>query len=550
MKMRPVLIACWLVSALPFAHAQTSQSSDIDQLREQVALQAKQLQAQQKQIDALQSALRAITSAKSVPDQPVALAPVSNRAEIPQTTSAERTTPAVPAPGLKETESPEAQNPPVPFDPDQELDVEEQETGPALKLGPAKVQLLGYVALTGLFRNTNSGGNVGTNFGNIPYANTSAGNASEVRLSPQSTRLAIRADADLGQSKVSGYFEMDFAGIVPGNVAVTSSSYGFRLRQAWMDYRYGNFEITAGQMFSLLSPVKRDILPWPGDVSTTPVIDTNYEAGLVWTRAPALRVVYHASKVASFGFSIENPEQQVGNTVVFPAALASTLNTQYNIGTNELRVPNLAPDFVFKASFDGKLGGRAAHLDASALLRLFRSSNLIDPITSHSTAIGYGGNLDASLEIVKGLKLVLNGYASHGGGRYIGGLFPDVIVTATGSIQPINAYSGIAGLEFAANKTTSFYACYSSAYGQRQTALDVSGNYIGWGYPGATNSADRSFNEISAGWWELFWKHDGLGSVQLGTQYSYLEITPWSQGSGPGNARTNMVFTQLRYNLP
>ena len=105
-------------------------------------------------------------------------------------------------------------------------------------------------------------------------------------------------------------------------------------------------------------------------------------------------------------------------------------------------------------------------------------------------------------------------------------------------------------MEFTANKTTSFYACYSAAYGQRQTALDVSGNYIGWGYPGASNTADRSFNEISAGWWELFWKHDGLGSVQLGTQYSYLEITPWSQGSGPRNARTNMVFTQLRYNLP
>src|SRR5271163_4467276 len=208
MKMRPVLTFCLLVSAAAFAHAQASGSSDIDQLREQVALQAKQLQAQQKQIDALQFALKAISSAKPAPDPSAAFVSAPSRGDNQRTASAEQANPTVAASQAGVTDSPEAPNPPAPFDPDQELDVEEQETGPALKLGPARVQLLGYVALTGLFRSTNSGGNVGTNFGGIPPANTSAGNISELRLSPQSTRLAIRADADLGQSKVSGYFEM------------------------------------------------------------------------------------------------------------------------------------------------------------------------------------------------------------------------------------------------------------------------------------------------------------------------------------------------------
>jgi hypothetical protein len=136
-------------------------------------------------------------------------------------------------------------------------------------------------------------------------------------------------------SKAAGYFEMDFGGTVPGNVAVSSSSYGFRIRQAWFDYSRGKWEITAGQLFTLMTPVKKDILPWPGDVATTQVIDTNYVPGLVWGRYPQVRVDYHYSQATSFAFSIENPEQQVGSGsaggVIIPAALASTLNTQYTL---------------------------------------------------------------------------------------------------------------------------------------------------------------------------------------------------------------------------
>src|SRR4029077_20433578 len=50
---------------------------------------------------------------------------------------------------------------------------------PALNLGPAKVRLIGYAALTGLYRTTNSGGNVGTSFASLPFDNTVPGNTSE-----------------------------------------------------------------------------------------------------------------------------------------------------------------------------------------------------------------------------------------------------------------------------------------------------------------------------------------------------------------------------------
>jgi hypothetical protein len=376
---------------------------------------------------------------------------------------------------------------------------------PALNLGPAKIRIIGYAALTGLNRSTNSGGNVGTNFSSIPFDNTVPGNTSEFRLSAQSTRLALRADADLRSSKVAGYFEMDFGGVVPGNVAVSTTSYGFRIRQAWFDYSRGKWEFTGGQLFSLLTPVTKSILPWPGDVATTQVIDTNYVAGLVWGRYPQVRVVYHYSDAASFGFSLENPEQQVGNGnasgVVFPALLLSTLNTQYNVGTNELSVPNMTPDFVLKGSFDSKLGGHVAHLDVGGVMRVFRNYAPYqgNGVSGHNYAFGDGGNVNATFEVATGYRLVVNAFASEGAGRYIGGLVPDVIVRANGNISPIKSYSWVSGLEIAPNKLTGLYLYYSGLYGERNAAIDTNGNFIGWGYPGRqTRQIDISRNLLPA----------------------------------------------------
>ena len=70
-------------------------------------------------------------------------------------------------------------------------------------------------------------------------------------------------------------------------------------------------------------------------------------------------------------------EQQVGSSsasgVIFPADLSSILTTQYNTGSNELKVPNMTPDFVFKAAFNGKLAGRTTLLDIGTLFRVFRN---------------------------------------------------------------------------------------------------------------------------------------------------------------------------------
>jgi hypothetical protein len=206
-------------------------------------------------------------------------------------------------------------------------------TLPAIPLGPAQLRVGGYLGLTGLYRSTNSGGNTGTSFNSIPYKDTVQGNVNETRLSPQASRL-FRVDADFPEPNrapklrnLAGYFEMDFGGVTPGTVTLTSSSFGFRLRHAFMSADFGDegkFNLAAGQAFSLMTPPEGQLSIWPSDFEMTQAVDTNYVAGLVWGRFPQVRATWLPSKKFSRAVSVENPEQQLGGFV--PSTLLPPLH--------------------------------------------------------------------------------------------------------------------------------------------------------------------------------------------------------------------------------
>ena len=553
------LLVFLLATSLAVIAQSSTATSDIEQLKVQMNAQQKLLEKQQAHIQALESALAeqqkmltnvvqvggANGSAMLVPAVGHSVTDLSAGAYGNQTPD-NTTVPADQEPPLAEQEKVEEELQRGPEIADVTPDT------PAVKLGPAKLRIIGYPAMTTVWRSTNSGGNVGTSFANIPFSNTVPGNTSEFRVSPQSTRLALRVDADLSTAKAAGYFEMDFGGSPnAGNIAVTSSSFTFRIRQAWFDWQKGKWELTGGQLFSLMTPNKKGILPWPGDVATTQVIDTNYVAGLVQGRYPQFRIVYNASKGMAFGFSVENPEQQVGNNVVFPSGINSIISTQYNTGSQELKVPNMTPDFVLKGSFDGKFNGdRAVHLDVGTVMRVFRSWSG-GQVSGKDYAFGWGVGANFNVQLVKTVRLVLDGFASDGAGRYIGGLAPDVIVRANGSISPIHSYSWVSGFEIAPSKITGLYVYYSGLYAQKNATLNSDGTCcVGYGYPGANTNADRLIEEFTGGYSRVFWKYENVGSMQWGVQYAYEWLYPWVRGIAPNSAHTNMIFSQVRFNLP
>ena len=178
---------------------------------------------------------------------------------------------------------------------------------PLWTVGPVELRIGGFLGLTGLYRSTNSGGGPGTAFASIPYADSVQGNVSEARLSAESSRLSIRVDAAFPEEgerfrRLSGYFEMDFNGNAPGNVAVTSSSSTLRLRHAFAEVQYRDtFFMSVGQAFTLMTAVKDQLSTWPSDVELTQAVDTNYLAGMLWARLPQFRLTWRPSPAIQLG---------------------------------------------------------------------------------------------------------------------------------------------------------------------------------------------------------------------------------------------------------
>lgn len=448
------------------------------------------------------------------------------------------------------------QQPPVELNPTQEVAAEEPQ-GPSIAVGPAQLRIGGYLGVTGLYRSTSGGGGTGTSFASIPYADTLQGNVSETRLTAQASRITIRVDADFPENagsrprfrKLAGYFEMDFNGSVPDTVAVTSTSVGFRLRHAFAEVRYGDsFYMGAGQAFSLMTPQKDQISLWPSDVEMSQAVDTNYLAGMVWGRIPQFRLAWRPGKRFNWAFSVENPEQQLGNGLVtLPSCCAGDLDDQYNTGTNGLRVPNLMPDLITRIALNPS---PAVHLDFGGVLRAFRHTIApYDDSDDFTTAAG-GASINGAVRATANTKVIGQFAFGPGIGRYVGGLVPDATFGADSSIHPLRTRSWVAGVEQRLNPTVSVAGYYSGVDTTESFTTDGDGSFIGFGFPGSANSNNKSIQELTLTGSLLSFKSTNRGSAQVSVQYSWLERKPFDAGSGPASAAMHMFFAQVRYNLP
>lgn len=411
------------------------------------------------------------------------------------------------------------------------------------RIGGADFTPGGFMDLTSIFRSTNVGSGIGTSFGGLPFSNTAAGRLTESRFSTQNSRLALKVTAKPGKESVTGYVEADFLGALPANAHVTSNSASFRLRLYWVQVQRGRWEVLGGQSWSMLTPNRVGISPVPGDLFHSQNVDTNYQVGLTWTRAPQFRVVYHGNRNWTAGLALENPEQYTGASVALPSFYSNQFDNGSNTGT-----PNLHPDIIGKVAYDARVGDRIMHIEAAGLFRSFRAFRQAG---GTSAARGWGGSLNMNVELAKNLRFILTSFYSQGGGRYIFGLGPDVTVRPDGSISPVHAGSGIAGLEYQANPSSQFYAYYGGAYFSRNYSMAAPGQYVGFGFPGSAATANRQLQEPTVGYTRTFWKNPNYGALQLMMQYSYVTRAAWSVPAGtPGTAHTHMVYTNLRYVLP
>ncbi len=178
--------------------------------------------------------------------------------------------------------------------------------------------------------------------------------------------------------------------------------------------------------------------------------------------------------------------------------------------------------------------------------------------THTHSAEGYAGELNSALNLNNKFRIVENAYFGDGGGRYIGGTAPDLIVRSNGSLSPVHSYSTTDGFEINPVKNFMLYSYYSAVAIGRDVALDANGKtLIGYGYQGATAatssslSDNKTIREFTFGIAPTFFKNPNYGALGLNLQYSYLMRDPWYiPAAGPKDAHLNLFYIDLRYTLP
>ena len=74
----------------------------------------------------------------------------------------------------------------------------------AFKIGAADFTPVGFLDFTGVYRSTNTNGAIGTGFNSIPYSNSAAAQLSETKFSAQNSRLGLRIDSKVDDTKILG----------------------------------------------------------------------------------------------------------------------------------------------------------------------------------------------------------------------------------------------------------------------------------------------------------------------------------------------------------
>jgi hypothetical protein len=462
----------------------------------------------------------------------------------------------------------------------------------------------GFLETTGVYRTHATLSDQATPFQTIPLAGQPNTKLTEFGFTARDSRIILRADADAGTTKLTGYFEMDFFGTSPTANVNQTSSYTPRMRQAWGRAKFANgWTITGGQMWNLITLNRKGTDADNANVWIPNIIEAQYSIGYDWGRFAEVRIAKQIGANTSLALGLANPSYLnsgatqattavaglasggaglYGNSLVSACTTTGGVTTTTPVVTACTNTPlystNLAPDMVVKLSYDNpKLG----HYEVKGLGRLFRDrvvATLANPVGYNNTGLGGGIGGGAIIPVLpKKVDFIAQGMYGKGISRYEDAGQFDFVVRATDhNMQMVKSFSVLTGFETHPSKRVEIDALFGDEYYGRTTYLDGA-NVAGYGAPTLVNSgcAYESFAQFQAinptstatalpacngnnrnlwngklyGYYDVY--KGPMGTLRYGAEVDYIERTTWSGAAGiapRGNDKT--VFTTMRYIFP
>ncbi len=554
MKVIHILPACLLLSGITWAQAKgqdpnslpgsgTDLASEVQALREALSQTQKQVAAQQAEIQTLKTQSKAT--------------PVTDNL-VPAERTYDLASPGLGATGTYNAASAGQQ----PAYLARQTGKEEKTPTGSFTFNNAILELGGFVDFENIFRTTNTGNNIATAFGSIPFSNTAQGQITEFRTTAQYSRFDVKFAGNFEGNQITAYLETDFSGNDAANVYQTVNSSTQRLRLYFADVKRGKWEFLGGQTWSWLTPNRNGLGPMPVELAITYNEDQNLMVGVPYTRAAEFRVAYHPNEHWAMGVGIEDPNQYIGTYVALPMGFTS-IGSQFD-NNNNAGAANLMPDILSKVTYDKDFSGRHFHAELTGLATGAHAAVIPVGSTAFRThsVIGGGGQIAANYDLVPHKLVVLaNAFWSDGGAHYLVATGPQLVVRPNlqgndVSLSMVHAGAGSAGLEWRATPKNAFAVYYGADYLGRNFFPDTTdtmkpGTIIGFGGPGSPNTNNRAIQQATFDWISTFWQNPRHGALQAYTQYSYLTRAAWYVAPGtPKNAHLSMVYGGLRYVLP
>jgi hypothetical protein len=457
----------------------------------------------------------------------------------------------------------------------------------------------GYFAAETVFRTKGLGDDINTNFKGVPFPGASGSQLTELNFSGRQSRISMLAEGKLSNVTLRGYYETDFlsAGVTSNNNE--SNSYTLRTRQFYGQAAFDSgWTFTGGQMWSLVAETRKGLDNRTEASPTT--IDAQYTVGFSWARQDALRLTKNFGNKLWLGVSAEGSQTLFGgkiqtqNTLIAaPGDTSGLFNNQANYSFNK------TPDFIFKAALEPGWG----HYEVFGILSNFRTR--IFPCASASEATpcpvdesiapsavgannntiqggGVGGNARFPF-FNKKFEVALHGVYGSGIGRYGTSTLADVTVHPDGTLVGLKNGQALVSLEWHPTPKLDIYAYGGGEYAGRADYVNAAGKGVGYGSPllnnfgcffellptnqntptapGNCQGDIRNDLEGTIGFWHRIWSGQA-GRLAWGMQYSYFVRNSWAAvGTGTVNGATvttngsptgidNMFFTSFRYYLP